>query len=288
MAIEKVIGVSANLNIGPFVDRDDARTAKTGLTIAQADVQLSKNDGAFAQKNDVNGATHDTDGWYIVPMNATDWDSLGSMVVQIATTSALPVWRELVVITSAAFDQRYVAGEVTAQSSAVLQNGMTAFGVSTITQAEVSAVTDDALANFGVSTLTSAGVSAVMNSAMSNFGVSTITAAEVSAATDDALNNLFTFTGGNVHSRMMTLATAAGANVADAVLRRNLSNVESATNVDAEAFRSLYGAASKLVNRVSVSAGVLATYKVDDVTKVGTQTITTSAAADPIIELNTV
>ena len=29
--------------LGPFVDEDDGKTAETGLTIAQADVRLSKN-----------------------------------------------------------------------------------------------------------------------------------------------------------------------------------------------------------------------------------------------------
>ena len=42
---------AVTLKIGPFLDDSDGKTAETGLTIAQADVRLSKNGGDIAQKN---------------------------------------------------------------------------------------------------------------------------------------------------------------------------------------------------------------------------------------------
>ena len=42
---------AVTIALGPFVDETDARTAETALTIAQADVRLKKNGGAWAQKN---------------------------------------------------------------------------------------------------------------------------------------------------------------------------------------------------------------------------------------------
>lgn len=60
---------AATVKMGPFLDETDGKTAETGLTIAQADVRLSKNGGDFAQKNDAAGATHDENGWYDVPLD---------------------------------------------------------------------------------------------------------------------------------------------------------------------------------------------------------------------------
>jgi hypothetical protein len=45
--------------IGPFLDDANGKTAETALTITQADVRLSKDGAAFAQKNDATSCTHD-------------------------------------------------------------------------------------------------------------------------------------------------------------------------------------------------------------------------------------
>jgi hypothetical protein len=50
--------------IGPFLDETDGKTAETALTIAQADVRLSKNGGNMAQKNEATSCTHDELGYY--------------------------------------------------------------------------------------------------------------------------------------------------------------------------------------------------------------------------------
>lgn len=78
------------------------------------------------------------------------------------------------------------------------------------------------------------------------------------------------------------LAADACTEIADAILSRDLSAVEGVA-----AFRTLAGAASKLVNRVGVSGATLTVYKTDDTTSYATQTLTTNASQAPVTEANT-
>ena len=98
--------------LGPFVDSGDGNTAETGLTISQADIQLSKNGGAFAQTSDAApSTTHDADGWYPIPLTTTDTGTLGSLVVQITESGALPVWREYMVVPANVYDSLVLGGD---------------------------------------------------------------------------------------------------------------------------------------------------------------------------------
>ena len=82
------------LKLGPFVDEGDAVTPETALTIAQGDIQVSQAGGAFAQTSAGSPTTtHDTDGWYAVPLTATDTATLGSLAVQVAMSGACPSGR---------------------------------------------------------------------------------------------------------------------------------------------------------------------------------------------------
>ncbi len=90
--------------LGPFVDSTDGFTAETGLTISQADVRLSKNGAAFAQKNDATACTHMENGYYSCPLNATDTGTGGQLTVAVNETGALPVWRECLVLAASAYD----------------------------------------------------------------------------------------------------------------------------------------------------------------------------------------
>lgn len=92
------------IRFGPFLDSTDGVTPETGLTIAQADMQLSKDGGAFAQKNSAGNATHDVDGWYSTTLNATDTATAGELKIQINVVGALPVWEKWFVLTATAYD----------------------------------------------------------------------------------------------------------------------------------------------------------------------------------------
>jgi len=91
--------------IGPFVDATDGDTAETGLTIAQADIQISKNGGAFAQTSASSPTTtHDADGWYQCPLTTTDTNTLGPLTVKIRKSGALVVWEHFMVVPAAVYD----------------------------------------------------------------------------------------------------------------------------------------------------------------------------------------
>ena len=95
---------AADVVIGPFVDDTDGKTPETGLSISQADCQLSKNGGAVAQKNDATSASHLGGGHYKVPLNATDTGTLGRLRLYVNETGALPVWLDFMVVPANVYD----------------------------------------------------------------------------------------------------------------------------------------------------------------------------------------
>lgn len=95
---------AVTLLIGPFVDDEDGNTAETGLTIAQADVRVSKNGGNMAQKNDGTSCTHDELGYYTCPLDTTDTNTLGQLKIMVHESGALPVWVDCLVVTANVYD----------------------------------------------------------------------------------------------------------------------------------------------------------------------------------------
>ena len=100
---------AVTLLIGPFVDEADGKTAEIALTIAQADVRLSKNGGNMAQKGDATSCTHDEIGYYTCPVSTTDTDTLGILKVMVHKTGALPVWHEYMVVPANVWDSMFGA-----------------------------------------------------------------------------------------------------------------------------------------------------------------------------------
>lgn len=89
---------------GPFVDAVDA-TAETGLSIAQADIQISKNGGAFAQTSAASPTTtHDSDGYYQAPFTTTDTNTLGPLRRQISMAGCAPYWEDWEVVPANVYD----------------------------------------------------------------------------------------------------------------------------------------------------------------------------------------
>ena len=95
---------AATVKLGAFVDDTDGKTAETGLTISQADIRLSKNGGDFAQTNNATGATHDEFGYYDIPLDTTDANTLGRLRVAVSVSGALPVWQVFLVVTANVYD----------------------------------------------------------------------------------------------------------------------------------------------------------------------------------------
>jgi hypothetical protein len=138
---------AAILKLGPFLDDTDGKTAETGLTIAQADIQISKNGGAFAQTSAATPTTtHDADGWYPIPLTTTDTGTLGTLVVQVTMSGALPVWSQVYDVVPANVWDSLVGGTDELQTDAgltPLASGTAQSGGATTIQLASGAVTFD-------------------------------------------------------------------------------------------------------------------------------------------------
>ena len=118
---------AVTLKFGPFVDSTDGVMAETGLTIAQANIRLSKNGGDITQSNNAAGATHDEAGYYDVPLDATDTNTLGSLKIMIDVSGALQVWENYNVITQNAYDAIMHAtnGKIRSDLTSILGTALT-------------------------------------------------------------------------------------------------------------------------------------------------------------------
>lgn len=81
----------------------------------------------------------------------------------------------------------------------------------------------------------------------------------------------------NLDTQLDALPTAI--ENADALLSRDVS----AITESAMPKKSLYATIAKTINKVTILAGVLSIYRTDDATVHATQTLTTDAAADPVV-----
>jgi hypothetical protein len=137
---------AADVLIGPFVDLTDGATAETGESPS---VKLSKNGQTLAAKNDVTTPVHDADGYYNCELDATDTNTVGTLVLTVAASAnALPVRHEFQVIEEAIYDDLYGAsaagyGDATAASIAALND---------ISPAEVNAQCDTAISDASLAT----------------------------------------------------------------------------------------------------------------------------------------
>lgn len=100
---------AGTLKLGPFLDSTNGNDNETALTIAQADVRLSKNGGNMAQKNESTSCTHDELGKYDCPIDATDTNTEGRLDVTVHESGALIVDDYYMVLAEAAYDSLCVA-----------------------------------------------------------------------------------------------------------------------------------------------------------------------------------
>lgn len=100
---------AVTLKIGPFIDETDGKTAETGLTIAQADVRISKNGADIIQKNEGTACTHDELGIYGCPIDGTDTNAEGRLQLWVHESGALPVFHEYMVVNANVYDSLFAA-----------------------------------------------------------------------------------------------------------------------------------------------------------------------------------
>lgn len=94
-----------------------------------------------------------------------------------------------------------------------------------------------------------------------------------------------------IQSANATVVSAAGSiptanEIADTVLKRSTANVEASGVGGAVSLRSLYGMIAQGTHNTQVAGNTLTVTKSDDTTVLGTRTVTTDPAAEPIIGID--
>jgi len=138
---------------GPCLDKGDGVTEETGLTLAQADMRLSKDGGAFAQKNTTGNATHDSDGWYSTTLDTTDTNTCGELILNVhQPANMLPVWSRYWVLEEAIYDAMFGASAAGFDANQRVDVGswlgtaVTTSATSAKPEVDVNSVSDDATA----------------------------------------------------------------------------------------------------------------------------------------------
>jgi hypothetical protein len=198
---------SVILKLGPFVDDGDGVTPLAALTIAQADIQISKNGGAFAQTSASSPTTtYDADGWYPIPLTTTDTATLGFLAVQVTMSGALPVWAQGMVVPANVWDSLFSTDKL--QVDAVQVEGSDA--------TDVLDALDDA---------TLSAIAALNN----------LSAAAVNAEVDTALGDYDGPTQAELTAALGALNDPTAAAIADAVWEEDITDHEGTSDSTAEA-----------------------------------------------------
>uniref|UniRef100_A0A6M3L7Q7 Uncharacterized protein n=1 Tax=viral metagenome TaxID=1070528 RepID=A0A6M3L7Q7_9ZZZZ len=93
--------------IGPFIDDTDGKTAEVALTLAQADIRISKNAANTIPKSEATTCTHDELGHYTCPLDTTDTNTLGHLRLMVHQAGSLPVWHDYLVVTANIYDSLF-------------------------------------------------------------------------------------------------------------------------------------------------------------------------------------
>jgi hypothetical protein len=101
---------SQEVLLGPFLDDTDGKTAETALTIANTDIKLWKRGGTTESSKNSGGATHIASGRYHATLDATDTDTTGELIINVAVAGALPVRLVCCVFEAAVFDAIFASG----------------------------------------------------------------------------------------------------------------------------------------------------------------------------------
>ena len=98
---------SQEIVLGPFLDDTDGKTAETGLTIANTDLDLWVAGATTLADKTSGGATHIAGGIYSAVLDATDTATVGPLVVFCHMAGALPVKVECEVLPADMYDTKF-------------------------------------------------------------------------------------------------------------------------------------------------------------------------------------
>lgn len=152
---------TATLKVGPIVNSTTG-APETGLTITQADVRLSKNGANIAQKTEATSATHDENGYYDVPIDATDTNTEGRLQGHILESGTLVAEFDYMVMSQAAYDFLYGSTALPVNVTAMAAGVVTAAAIAT-GAIDADAIATDAVTEIQAGLATAAAVDAVDN-----------------------------------------------------------------------------------------------------------------------------
>lgn len=95
---------SQEIPLGYFLDSTNGDDEETVLTIANTDIKLWKRGATTLANKNSGGATHMSNGIYYTVLDATDSNTLGSLIVFVHVSGALAVRVECEVLTANRFD----------------------------------------------------------------------------------------------------------------------------------------------------------------------------------------
>jgi hypothetical protein len=95
---------SQEIPLGYFLDSTNGNTEETGLTIANTDIKLWKMGATTLANKNSGGATHISNGIYYCVLDATDSNTLGSLIIFVHVAGALAVKVECEVMTANRYD----------------------------------------------------------------------------------------------------------------------------------------------------------------------------------------
>lgn len=92
---------AATLLLGPYLDSTDGVTPETALAPT---VRLARAGGAWGARSDATAIAHTENGFYSVPLDATDTGTLGRLDLASVVAGAAPVWDRALVLPAQVWD----------------------------------------------------------------------------------------------------------------------------------------------------------------------------------------
>ena len=103
---------SQEIPLGYFLDSTDGDAEEVGLTIANTDILVWKTGATTLAAKTSGGATHISNGIYYAVLDATDTDTLGSLVIFCHVAGGLATKTECVVLPANVYDSMILGTDV--------------------------------------------------------------------------------------------------------------------------------------------------------------------------------
>jgi hypothetical protein len=113
---------SQEVPLGEFLDSTDGNTQEAALTIANTDIKLWKTGTTTLASKNSGGGTYISNGVYYCTLDATDTNTLGSMVIYCHVSGALATRTECLVLSAVNYDA-LIAGSDNLDVNAIQVNG---------------------------------------------------------------------------------------------------------------------------------------------------------------------